>query len=435
MELIADFQLHSKYARAVSKYMDLREIERWAALKGIHLVVTGDWQHPKYFPEIVESLEEVNSGVFKIKGSDLGVNFILGTEISSIYKQGGKVRKVHNLIFSPSISTCEKIIDALLKKGANLSADGRPIIGISSKNLLEMLLEIDENIMLIPAHIWTPWFGLLGSKSGFDSIEECFEDLSPYIYAIETGLSSDPRMNWQIKEFEHRSILSFSDAHSGPKMGREATVLIMNNELRIDNKNRIPTYSDIIGAFKMDRNSMLEVGYTIEFFPEEGKYHTSGHRNCNIKYSSEDLKRYGETCPVCKKTLTIGVENRLSELSYKHISDQELSFRSNEVGLTFISDKGNTKKPYVSMIQLQEILIEVYKSKAKALREYDRLVLGFATEFDILLRKSYQEIESFGGERLAQAIQIVRERKAYIEPGYDGVFGKIEIFPKDKGLF
>ena len=234
MQIIADLQLHSRYSRAVSQKMDLREIATWSAKKGISLVATGDWTHPLWIREIKSNLEETSDGIFKLKNSPVGstgsaqARFLLSTEISSIYSQGGKLRRVHNLIFSPSIETSDKIIKELQRRGANLLADGRPIVGISSVNLLKMVLEIDEDVLFIPAHIWTPWFSLFGSKSGFDSIEECFGDLSRYIYAIETGLSSDPLMNWQIKELDTRSILSFSDAHSGPKLGREATVFTCN---------------------------------------------------------------------------------------------------------------------------------------------------------------------------------------------------------------
>ncbi|OGK18175.1 hypothetical protein A2866_04770 [Candidatus Roizmanbacteria bacterium RIFCSPHIGHO2_01_FULL_39_8] len=431
MQIIADLQLHSRYSRAVSQKMDLREIATWSAKKGISLVATGDWTHPLWIREIKSNLEETSDGIFKLKNSPVGstgsaqARFLLSTEISSIYSQGGKLRRVHNLIFSPSIETSDKIIKELQRRGANLLADGRPIVGISSVNLLKMVLEIDEDVLFIPAHIWTPWFSLFGSKSGFDSIEECFGDLSRYIYAIETGLSSDPLMNWQIKELDTRSILSFSDAHSGPKLGREATVFTCNMKHVTCNF----TYSDISDAIKQKPNSHLKIGYTIEFFPEEGKYHWSGHRNCNIRFSPVEVKDKGTLCPVCKQPLTIGVENRVIDLSYKTLSPEEILFVKNNSGVTFVSDKEKKRRPFISLVPLLEILTELHNhSPTKAIRDYENITTNFASEFDILLKKSYDEIRQQGGDRLMEGIKTVRERKVSVDPGYDGVFGMVKIF-------
>jgi len=423
MQIIADLQLHSKYSRAVSQNMTLSEISRWSKLKGIQLVATGDWTHPLWFRSIKESLIETTDGIYTLKSNSGETKFLLSTEISSIYSQGGKVRRVHNLIFSPSIETCEKIIKELNKRGCNLMADGRPIIGLSSLELLQLVMEVDEKTLFIPAHIWTPWFSLFGSKSGFDSIKECFGEYSKYIYAVETGLSSDPIMNWQIKELENRSIISFSDAHSGPKLGREATVFITNEP----NKTNW-SYNDIASAIKQDGVSNLKIGYTIEFFPEEGKYHWTGHRSCNIRYSAFETKEKGTVCPVCKKPLTVGVENRVLDLSEKLLTEKDLLKIKNKVGLTFVYDKEKTRRPFVSMIPLLEVLMELNDhSSTKAQREYER-VIKEATEFDILLRKTYDEIENLGGDRLRKAIEIIRERKVFVDPGYDGVFGKVKIF-------
>lgn len=436
MQIIADLQLHSKYSRAVSQRMDLAEIARWSAKKGIDLVATGDWTHPLWIREIKSNLKEVNQGIFSLKDPSASSGrvskenqtlFLLSTEISSIYSQGGKLRRVHNLIFSPSIETCDKISKELQRRGANLMADGRPIVGISSVNLLKMVLEIDEDALFIPAHIWTPWFSLFGSKSGFDSIEECFGDLSGYIYAIETGLSSDPVMNWQIKELDTRSILSFSDAHSGPKLGREATVFISNIK---DQKSKIEfTYQDISNAIKQNPTGKLKIGYTIEFFPEEGKYHWSGHRNCNIRFSPSEVKDKGTICPVCKQPLTIGVENRVIDLSHKTLSPEEILFVKNNSGVTFVSDKEKKRRPFVSLVPLLEILTELHNhSPTKAIRDYENITTNFASEFDILLKKSSDEIRRQGGNRLMEGIKTVRERKVFVDPGYDGVFGMVKIF-------
>ncbi len=426
MQIIADLQLHSKYSRAVSPQMNLEGISRWSSKKGINLVATGDWTHPLWFKEIKESLEESSSGIFNLKLRQ-NVKFLLSTEISSIYSQGDKVRRVHNLIFSPSIEICEKVINELKKRGANLMADGRPIVGISSKDLLQMVLEIDERILFIPAHIWTPWFSVFGSKSGFDSLEECFNELSDNIYAVETGLSSDPIMNWQIKELETRSIVSFSDAHSGPKLGREATVFIPINNQQSTISNF--SYNDIADAIKQTPNSKLKIGYTIEFFPEEGKYHWTGHRSCNIRYNALETKKKGVICPVCGKSLTVGVENRVLDLSSKTFSQEDLIFMPNKVGLTFVYDKEKKRRPFVSMVPLMEILLEINNgSPTKAQNEYENLTSNWATEFEILLKKPYEEIEKQGGEKLMIAIKTVRERKVFVDPGYDGVFGKVKIF-------
>jgi DNA helicase-2/ATP-dependent DNA helicase PcrA len=427
MQIVADLQLHSRYSRAVSQKMHLEGIAEWASKKGIQLVATGDWQHPLYFREIVSGLHEVSQGIYELKKrpaeQEHDVYFFLSTEVSSIYTHGEKQRRVHNLIFSPSLATCDKVIKALQRRGANLMLDGRPIVGLSSKDLLEMVLEIDENIMFIPAHIWTPWFSIFGSKSGYDSIKECFEELHSHIYAVETGLSSDPWMNWQIKELNNRSILSFSDAHSGPKLGREATVFVSNND--VDDFS----YKDITDAIKQKPGSKFRIGYTIEFFPEEGKYHWSGHRTCGVRYTPKEVAEKGTICPVCKQPMTIGVENRVYDLSDTHLTSDELQLIKNKVGLTFVCDKEKKRRPFVSLVPLLEILLELNNhSPTKAQQQYDTLLATLGTEFDILLRKPYEEIEKVAGKKLRDAIEIIRERKVFVDPGYDGVFGTVKIF-------
>ncbi len=384
MQIIADLHIHSKYSRAVSPQMNLEGIAFWADKKGINLIGTGDWTHPLWMNEIKNKLIETSKGIYSLKNSSYKARFILSTEISSIYSQGGKVRRVHNVIFLPSIETADKVIKGLKNRGANLMADGRPIVGISSLDLLKMMLEIDERIMFIPAHIWTPWFSVFGSKSGFDSLYECFDKYEKYIYAIETGLSSDPIMNWQIKDLESRSIISSSDAHSGPKLGREATVFVptmkQSNNKTIENFS----YNDIADAIKQTPNNKLKIGFTIEFFPEEGKYHWTGHRNCNIRYNALETRKKGVICPVCQKPLTVGVENRVLDLSYKNISKEELTFIQNNVGLTFVYDQEKTRRPFVSMVPLLEILLEINNSSpTKAQNEYESLI-NWATEFEIL---------------------------------------------------
>jgi PHP family Zn ribbon phosphoesterase len=279
---------------------------------------------------------------------------------------------------------------------------------------------------------WTPWFSLFGSKSGFDSIEECFGELADNIYAIETGLSSDPIMNWQIKDLDTRAILSFSDAHSGPKLGRETTVFVSTIK-QSNNETMDFSYQDVAEAIKQTAGSKLKISYTIEFFPEEGKYHWSGHRVCNIKYNPQQVKEKGQICPVCQKPLTIGVENRVADLSYRLIEQKDLIFIKNGLGVTFVYDQHKKRKPFVSFVPLLEVLTEVNNgSQIKALREYESLISSFATEFEILLKKPYEEIEKVSGKKLREAIQIVRERKVFVDPGYDGVFGIVKIFNNER---
>ncbi len=435
MLIIADLHLHSKYSRAVSQKMNLWEISRWAAKKGIDLVASADWTHPLWFREIKNNFKETQPGIFTLKEKPKDqkdeVFFLLATEISSIYAQDGKQRRIHNLVLSPSLETCEKIIQKLQKRDANLMADGRPILGISSKDLLEMILTIDQNSFLIPCHVWTPWFSLYGSKSGFDSVTECFGNLEKYIYAVETGLSSDPLMNWQIKELENRAIVSFSDAHSGMKLGREATVFMENS----NHQSPITNYSyfDIISALKQDPAGKLKIAYTIEFFPEEGKYHWSGHRLCNIRFNPKEIKERGVICPICGRPLTVGVENRVIDLAEKILTNSDLLFIKNSTGVIFVYDKEKRRKPFISLVPLSEILLEVYNnSSTKALNEYEKLTESLGSEFSILLKKTYEEIEKAGGKRLAEGIRIVRERKVFVDPGYDGVFGKVKVFNNEQ---
>ncbi len=435
MQIIADLQLHSKYARATSPKMDLFEIARWSAKKGIDVIATGDWTHPLWFREITTHLKEVSEGLYSLKkpasDQDREVKFLLSTEISSIYSQNGRGYRVHNLIFSPSIEVCKKIIAELMRRGAKLMSDGRPIVGISSHDLLELILTIDENCLLIPAHAWTPWFALYGSKSGFDSIDDCFLELSKHIYAIETGLSSDPRMNWQVKELDNRSILSFSDAHSGPKLGREATVFTCNMKHEACNIS----YADIVAAIRQKPKSHLKIGYTIEFFPEEGKYHYSGHRVCNIRMSPQEVKKNGKICPVCKREMTIGVENRVLDLSTRDIAETDVLHKQNKNGLTFVGDREGKRRPFVSLIPLLEILLHLTGSPTGATRLYDSALNNLGTEFDILMSLPIEQIQSRQGPELANAIAKLRRREVSIEPGYDGVFGKIAIDisePKEK---
>jgi len=446
MEIIADLHLHSKYSRAVSQQMVVSQIAFWAEKKGINLLGTGDWTHPLWLRELKESLEEAGEGIYKLKSkiqnpkSKNSIRFILATEVASIYTQGGKVRRIHNLVLAPSFAVVEKINEKLRHFGVNLFADGRPISGLSCPQLCELIFSVDKDCLVIPAHAWTPWFSLYGANSGFDSIEECFGKYTDYIYAVETGLSSDPAMNWRIKELDNRAIVSFSDAHSLQKLGREATVLkIQNPKSKIQNYNlkfKI-NYSDIIGAIKQDSNSPLKIAYTIEFYPEEGKYHYTGHRNCGVRQSPEETKKLGTICPVCGKRLTVGVMHRVEKLSNLEIKKlrEKMTEEKDRLGVNWIAYEN--RPPYVMLVPLMEILAEALEtgiSSQNVLNEYNKLTEIFGSEFGVLLKTPLEEIAKISGQRVAEGIEKVRRGEIVVEPGYDGVFGKVKIWPESKDI-
>jgi len=301
MKFIADLHIHSKYSRATSPRMDLENLDEWARIKGIKVLATGDFTHPDWFKNLKEKLEPAETGLYKLKGSSSGTRFILSVEISSIYPKLGKIRKIHNLILSPSLGVAEKI-NAQLSQIGNLKSDGRPILKLDPRELLKIVLDISEDCFLICCHAWTPWFGIFGSKSGFDSIEECFGDYSKYIFSIETGLSANPPMNWRLSNLDRITLVSNSDAHSLNNIGREANVF--DTDL---------SYLGIRDAIK-SKNPQKFL-YTIEFYPQEGKYYYDGHRKCGISLSPEESKKYNNVCPVCGKPLTSGVLGRVEELA------------------------------------------------------------------------------------------------------------------------
>jgi uncharacterized protein (TIGR00375 family) len=390
--------------------MDLENLDKWAKVKGIKVLGTGDFTHPEWFLNLKEKLEPLNNGLFKLKdkfqleNNKSEVFFILTAEISCIYSKNGKVRKIHIIVFSPSFEICEKI-NAHLNKIGNLKSDGRPILGLDAEELAKIVLNISPDCLVVPAHLWTPWFSIFGSKSGFDSIEECFGEYSKYIYAVETGLSSDPAMNWRLSALDKITLISNSDAHSGPKLGREANVF--ETEL---------SYKGIMEAIKTkDPKKFL---YTIEFFPEEGKYHYDGHRICGKSFSPKETKKYNNLCPVCKKPLTIGVLNRV----------EELADRPEGV-------KPANAIPFKSLIPLQEIIagaLGVTTLSKKVGEMYNSLINKFGSEFEILLNASVSDLESFEEPRIAEGVKLVREGKLQVEPGYDGVYGKVKIFSRNK---
>jgi uncharacterized protein (TIGR00375 family) len=423
MQYVTDLHLHSKYARAVSPQMDLQMMSRVAKQKGLDVLSAADFTHPVWFKEISEQLEEAEEGLYRLKGESTDVRFMLGTEMSSIYKQGDKLRRIHNLIFVPSLEVADKFNRAVIARGGNLNADGRPIVGMSSRDLLELLLGIDERAYLIPAHIWTPHFGIYGSASGFDSLEEAFGDLAPYVFGIETGLSSDPDMNWQAAELMHRAILSFSDAHSAPKMAREATVV------ELESLSFMSIRYSFERLAKPDLGDKNKIAYTLEFYPEEGKYHFSGHRDHKIVFGPEEIRERGNVCPVCGRRLTEGVLYRVQQLS-----DEKLYDRVEEKvidGVKWYTDSKGIQPPYIKLVQLQQIVAEslgssVASKKTQAL--FTQLCSELTSELHVLMNAPIADIERVGGGRVAQAITKVREGNIAIEPGYDGLYGKVSIW-------
>lgn len=440
MEFIADLHLHSKYSRAVSPQMNLFNMALWGTKKGLDILSTGDWTHPLWLREIKQNLVEDTPGLFKFKKSlkggtseDFKTRFILSVEISSIYSQGGKGRRIHNLVFSPSIETAEKIQAELIKRGCNLTSDGRPIIGLSSIQLMDLIYSIDKNVLLVPCHAWTPWFALYGSHSGFDSIDECFGEFADKIYGIETGLSSDPFMNWQIKELNSRSIISTSDAHSLPKMGREATVFVLKNQ-ESGFKNYAPSYLDITEAIKQDSEGKLRIGYTIEFYPEEGKYHYTGHRNCNFVQDPRQTRKNGNICPVCQRPLTVGVMHRVEELARDAKFPKELS-KLNPNGVKWIVDPNRKHPPFVRLVPLNEIIAESLRSTVssqKVIDLFDSLCRRFGSEFQVLLKIPIADIAKEAGERVAEGVEKVRSGNIVILPGFDGQYGVVKIWDDKK---
>jgi uncharacterized protein (TIGR00375 family) len=415
--------------------MVLPEMARWAKLKGIDLLATADYTHPLWFRELQAGLEEAGEGIYRLKeagekGSDLeeGPHFLLSTELSCIYSQGGRGRRIHLLVLAPSMAAVEKLNRKLVQAGVKLTADGRPTLGMSAKEAAELIFGIDEDFFIIPCHVWTPWYSLYGSRSGFDSLEECFGELAGRIRAVETGLSSDPAMNWRIEELENRAIVSFSDAHSPEKFGREATII--EGEL---------SYGGVVAAFKSAGNGREpgsggqrpagRVVGTIEFYPEEGKYHYTGHRDCGVRQNPEDTARLGRGCPVCGKPLTVGVMHRVEDLAAR--PTLEVNYRRSEMGVRWLQHPDKNRPPYVMLVPLQEVIAEAMERgvNTRGVKEvYFSLVKRVGSEFDVLLRADLADLGNVAGMRIVEGIRRVRAGELTIEPGYDGVFGKVKIF-------
>ena len=411
MKMIADLHIHSRFSMATSKEGTPENLDFWARKKGISLIGTGDFTHPVWREELKERLVSEGNGLYRLRDAYVkeesrkfpgeGTRFVVSGEISSIYKKNGKTRKVHNVILLPSLEAADAMAQRLEKIG-NIHSDGRPILGLDSHDLLEMMLDVCPEGILIPAHIWTPHFSVLGAKSGFDSVEECFEELAPYIYALETGLSSDPAMNWRISKLDRYQLVSNSDAHSPSKLGREANLLDIDC-----------SYEGLYRAIQTGEG--LEG--TVEFFPEEGKYHFDGHRKCGVSLSPVEAERFGGICPVCGKKLTMGVDHRVEQLADRAEG--------------FVKKDG---KKYESLVPLPEVISACmgYSTASKKVQGcFEQMIQTLGTEFDILRNVPSEDIKSCAGERIAEGIENVRTGNVKRIPGYDGEYGKIELFDEN----
>ena len=411
MKMIADLHIHSRFSMATSKEGTPENLDFWARKKGISLIGTGDFTHPVWREELKERLVSEGNGLYRLRDEYVkeesrkfpgeGTRFVVSGEISSIYKKNGKTRKVHNVILLPGLEAADAMAQRLEKIG-NIHSDGRPILGMDSHDLLEMMLDVCPEGILIPAHIWTPHFSVLGAKSGFDSVEECFEELAPYIHALETGLSSDPAMNWRISKLDRYQLVSNSDAHSPSKLGREANLLDIDC-----------SYEGLYRAIQTGEG--LEG--TVEFFPEEGKYHFDGHRKCGVSLSPVEAERLGGICPVCGKKLTMGVDHRVEQLADRAEG--------------FVKKDG---KKYESLVPLPEVISTCmgYSAASKKVQGcFEQMIQTLGTEFDILRNVPSEDIKSCAGERIAEGIENVRTGNVKRIPGYDGEYGKIELFDEN----
>ncbi len=409
MRYIADLHIHSKYSRACSPRLVPETIAEWCRKKGVDIVSCADFTHPKWFAELKSKFKPAGNGLYELaedkNQATRPVYFFISTEISCIYSKGGKVRRLHLVIFAPTLEVAEKINEKLGALG-KLASDGRPILGLDAKELLKIVLEADPRCMVIPAHAWTPWFAVFGSKSGFDSLEECFDELTPYIYAIETGLSSDPLMNWRLKKLDKITLVSHSDAHSPENIGREANAFEIGKEI----KN---FYDEICRIIKdKDKKKFL---YTVEFYPEEGMYHFDGHRACKVRMTPRETRKRKNICPVCGRPVTVGVLNRVEELADRPEADRPEG----------VID-------YKSLVGLDDAIAEalgVFGRRTKAVtREYESLVDKGGSEFGVLLDLSYEELAKITLPEVVEAIRRNREGKVNIDPGYDGTYGTVRLF-------
>jgi len=488
MQQILDLHIHSKYSRSCSTQLTLANIEATCRTKGVDIIATGDFTFPDWFKAIKNELVEITppplparttevvqsggnlplskgengdvplltkegggGGLYKLKtAKDDKVKFILSTEVALIYKDGGKARRIHLVIHAPNIAAVAEL-NNYLDKHYNIRSDGRPILGMSAPELMKLCLGIDKKFLIYPAHIWTPWFAVFGSKSGFNKMEECFHEYTKNIYAIETGLSSDPEMNWRLSALDKLTVLSNSDAHSLPNLAREANVFEMKNisydeiyeiiknkkiyrevDSRLRGNDKIGSGNDKRGNGgdkKEDDHGGIGVKYTIEFYPEEGMYHYDGHRTCGVRFTPEETKKHKGICPVCKKPLVIGVMNRVDELA-----DREVGFKPAEAA------------PFKKLVELDKIIAEVMDIKSRSSNKvqaaYRDLIKHGGNELNILLNLDLKDLAKMADPAIVEGIKRVREGRLIIKPGFDGQYGEVRIFSesekaknKQKSLF
>lgn len=422
MAYYADFHIHSRFARATSRSLTLPVLDEQARKKGVKVLGTGDFTHPQWFGEIKHLLAPApEAGLFILKeaGDIDATRFILSVEISSIYQQGGRGRRVHTLVMLPSLESATRFNHHLAARGAKLASDGRPIVGLSARQVAQIAFEASPQALVIPAHAWTPWFSIFGSMSGFNSLEECFGELTPRILAIETGLSSDPPMNWRLSGLDNVALISSSDAHSAPKIAREATKFA--GELSYEGIGKaLRRGAPARAGERADAPTQL-VG-TVEFFPQEGKYHFDGHSAHKVRFSPQQTKANKGVCPVCGRGVTVGVLSRVEELA-----DRPLDFRPRRA------------LDYWSLVPLEEIVAETLAVKAgtkKVGAQYNALLRTFGSELTVLLDTPIESIESASSPILAEAIKRMRAGKLHIEPGYDGEYGTVHVLTdKDRQIF
>jgi uncharacterized protein (TIGR00375 family) len=399
---IADFHIHSKYSRATSKNMEIPELAQWARRKGINLLGTGDITHFLWFHELTNLLKETDrDGIYEYGGID----FILTGETCNIFDEKGKVKKIHSILFLSSFAKAGKL-NRVLERYGDINADGRPILQMEAKELVKIVKDTDEKGFVVPAHIWTPHFSLFGSNSGFDSIHECFGDMASEIFALETGLSSDPAMNWMVSSLDRFSFISNSDAHSAAKIGREANIF----SEKFDFQGLKKTLKNKDGGKFVS---------TVEYFPEEGKYHFDGHRNCNVCLSPSETKKNNGLCPACGRKITIGVMNRIFELSDRKYGEKPDKFI-----------------PFKKMVPLDQIIGGVFGKSPDSVfvrDKYMEVIERIGTELSVLLEVTEKDMEGRIDRRIIEGIRTVREGGVKIVPGYDGEFGKVEI-PMGNGV-
>jgi uncharacterized protein (TIGR00375 family) len=430
MSYIVDLHIHSRYSRACSRDLILENIDKTCRTKGIDIIATGDFTFPDWFRALNEKLEEIGlpnssagSGLYKLKTAiDEGVRFLLSTELALIYKQGDKVRRIHIMVMAPNLAAVAEL-NKYLDKRFNIRSDGRPILGLSAPELVKLCLNIHPEFLIYPAHIWTPWFAVFGSKSGFNSMAECFGDQTEYIYGYETGLSSDPEMNWRLSALNNLALLSNSDAHSLPNIGREATIFELSQ----------PTYQAVREAIinsapkklaaaerkgELPDNRVIE---TIEFYPEEGMYHYDGHRECGVRFTPTETKKYKGICPVCRRPLTVGVLSRVEELADLPPDTQPQGAPG-----------------FRKLVELDKIIAEALGIKSRRAKkvesEYNNLIRLMGTEMHILREASLTELKEITLPAIVEGIKRVRAGELIVEPGFDGQYGTIKIFHNNEKI-